>query len=551
MTANHTNDELNKLPKHDLVELTLSLQEQLNRTNANLESLIEQIRIADQHRYGRKTEKSSELYEQLSFFNEAEKLSENAPEEPSSDDVLPKDEPAKKPKQKGKRDQDLKGLPEENHDHTLSDTQLDELYGSGNWRRMEPETYKRLRYTPASWMVEIHRVDVAVGTDGLHQDEFTRGDRPKDLLRNSIVTPSLGAAILNAKYVNSLPFNRIEQHFKRIGISISRQNMADWAIKFSERYLFAIYDRLQVELLKYPVNQADETPVRVLNDGREVITDSYMWVHRSGEYYTDRPIVLYEYQKTRHHKHPQEFYKGYKGILVTDGLQQYHMLEALLPGVTSANCWAHARRDYSDALKALGTKNKKANAQTIAGQALARIGKFFDIESKLKELSSEERLRERREQIKPLVDEYFDWVKALLADSTLLLKGKTVKGLNYSVNQEKHLRVFLENGDVPLDNSASERSIRTFCIGKKNWVLIDSIKGAQASAIIYSLSETAKLNNLNPYYYFDYLLSELPKYLDYNNKTKTVDTSKLNEATLEELLPWSPQAREKCCNGRH
>ena len=169
-----------------------------------------------------------------------------------------------------------------------------------------------------------------------------------------------------------------------------------------------------------------------------------MWVHRSGEFYTERPIVLYEYQKTRHHIHPQEFYRDYKGILVTDGLQQYHMLEDLLPGLTSANCWAHARRDFSDALKALGTKDKKANAQTIAGQALAKIGKFFKIEEELKTLSAEERLRERRKRIKPLVDEYFEWVKTILADRNLLLKGKTVKGLNYSVNQEKYLRVFLE-----------------------------------------------------------------------------------------------------------
>ncbi len=550
MAAKHTSDELNKLTKQDLVGLVLSLQEQIDRTNANLENLIEQIRISNQNRYGRKTEKSNELYEQLSIFNEAEKLSENAPEEPSAEDVLPQN-PARKTKQKGKRERDLKGLPEEIHNHTLSDEKMDELYGPGNWRRMDAESYKRLRYTPASWMVEIHRVDVVIGTDGLHQDEFTRGDRPKDLLRNSLVTSSLGAAIINAKYVNSLPYARIEQHFKRIGINISRQNMADWTIKFAKRYLFTVYDRLKVELLKYPVNQADESPLRVLNDGREVIANSYMWVHRSGEYYTDRPIVLYEYQKTRHHKYPQEFYKDYKGILLTDGLQQYHMLETLLPGVISANCWAHARRDYADALKALGTKNKKANAQTIAGQALAKIGRFFDIESELKELSSEERLRERQKRIKPLVDEYFDWVKKLLADKSLLLKGKTAGGLNYSVNQEKFLRVFLENGDVPLDNSASERSIRTFCIGKKNWVLIDSIKGAQASAIMYSLSETAKLNNLNPYYYFEYLLSELPKYLDYDHKTKTVDTSKLNEATLEALLPWSPQAKEKCYNGRH
>ena len=142
-------------------------------------------------------------------------------------------------------------------------------------------------------------------------------------------------------------------------------------------------------------------------------------------------------------------------------------------------------------------------------------------------------------------------MKSILADPHILLKGKTLKGLNYSVNQEKYLRVFLENGDVPLHNSASEQCIRTFCVGKKNWVLIDSIKGAQASAIIYSLSETAKLNNLNPYYYFEYLLSELPKYLTYDKKTDAVDTSKLDAATLEELLPWSPTAKRKCYNGRH
>ena len=549
MAEKHTSEELNKLDKDELVTIILSIQEQLDRTNANLENLIEQIRISNQQRYGRKTEKSSCLYEQLSFFNEAEKLSENSPGEPAADEVLP--EQRKSSRKKGKREKDLEGLPEEVHNHALSDEKLDEIYGSGNWRRMEAEIYKRLRYTPASWMVEVHKVDVAVGTKGDHQDEFTRGDRPRDLLRNSIVTSSLGAAILNAKYVNSIPYNRIEQHFKRIGINISRQNMADWTIKFAQRYLFVVYDRLQEELLKYPVNQADETPVRVLNDGREVTADSYMWVHRSGEFYKERPIVLYEYQKTRHHIHPQEFYKGYTGILVTDGLQQYHMLEALIPGITSANCWAHARRDYADAIKALGTKNKKANAQTVAGQALAKIGEFFSIEEELKDLTTEERLKERRKRIKPLVDEYFDWVKAILADPHILLKGKTLKGLNYSVNQEKYLRVFLENGDVPLHNSASEQCIRTFCVGKKNWVLIDSIKGAQASAIIYSLSETAKLNNLNPYYYFEYLLSELPKYLTYNKKTDTIDTSKLDAATLEELLPWSPTAKLKCYNGRH
>ena len=202
MAVKHTSEELYKLDKNELVAIILSLQEQLDRVNVNLESLIEQIRLSNQQRFGRQTEKSSELYEQLSFFNEAEKLSEDAPDEPTAEEVLPA--PRRSSKKKGKRDKDLEGLPEEVHNHTLSDEKLDGIYGSGNWRRMAAETYKRLRYTPASWTVEIHNVDVAVGTKGDHQDEFTRADRPRDLLRNSLVTSSLGAAIMNAKYVNSI-----------------------------------------------------------------------------------------------------------------------------------------------------------------------------------------------------------------------------------------------------------------------------------------------------------------------------------------------------------
>ena len=136
------------------------------------------------------------------------------------------------------------------------------------------------------------------------------------------------------------------------------------------------------------------------------------------------------------------------------------------------------------------------------------------MEGALKELSPEQRLQERQENIRPLVEEYFTWVKKQLADTTVPPKGKTAEGLIYSVNQEEYLKVFLTDGNVPIDNSASERSIRTFCVGKKNWMFHDSVKGAQTSAVIYSLSETAKLNNLRPYYYFKHLLTELPKLRD-------------------------------------
>lgn len=267
-----------------------------------------------------------------------------------------------------------------------------------------------------------------------------------------------------------------------------------------------------------------------------------MWVHRSGEFIKDKVIILYEYQKTRHHIHPLEFYKDYQGILETDGLQQYHLVEQKVEGLTNANCWAHARRDFADACKAMDKKNVMAYKASVAHQALELIAKIYQADEKLKELSPEERLRRRTIEVSPLVEAFFAWVREQLASKKLLPKGKTVEGLNYCLNQEKNLKVFLLDGNVPIDNSASERAIRPFCVGKKNWVLINSIKGANASAICYSLAESAKANGLKPYYYFVHLLTELPKQMDENGN---IDSSK-----LDDLLPWSNDLPEECYKRR-
>lgn len=170
---------------------------------------------------------------------------------------------------------------------------------------------------------------------------------------------------------------------------------------------------------------------------------------------------------------------------------------------------------------------------------------MYRIENDLADLTAEERLRERKNQIEPLVDIFFTWVKGILSDTTALPKGKTAEGLTYCVNQEKYLRVFLTNGDVPMDNSASERAIRPFTIGRKNWVIIDSVKGAKASATIYSIVETAKLNNLNIYNYLEHLLTELRKTAPgFTDESGNIDRSKL--AILDPVMPWSDQLPEKC-----
>ena len=544
----YTLEQLNDFSKEQVISLFCTLQDQLDQTNQNLDRLIEQIRLSQQNRFGRRTKKIDQIAGQLSLFNEAEEYADPDIPDPDADEVIIR-VMAKKPKQKGKRQEDFHDLPQEEIHHALTDEQLDQYFGKGCWRRMKQEAFTRVRCQPATFTAEKHMVDVAVGTDGDHQDEFLRGDRPKDLLRNSVATPSLVAAILNAKYLNAMPLYRIEQQFEMNGVNIPRQNMANWTIAVSQKYLKAVWELMKEELLhnEEGVIQADENTCQVIYDNDPKNPDdkksapghkNYMWVYRTGEFNKERPIVIYDYQRTRHHQHPKEFLKEFKGILETDGLQQYHILDDSMDGITNANCWVHARRDFADAIKALSKDNKKRTKNAIAYQALVRIAAMYKIEDTLRDLSAEERIRERQKSIAPLVDEFFMWVKKCVSDTTVLPRGKTAEGLNYCIDKEKYLRVFLTNGYVPMDNSASERAIRPFTIGRKNWVIIDSIRGAQASAVIYSIVETAKLNKLNVFCYLEHLLTELPKLAD---EKGDIGTSK-----LEPLLPWSDQLPEKC-----
>ena len=534
MSKKYSLDDLKKMSDSEKNLLIISMQDSIAQLNENFEKLVEQIRIANQQRFGRHSEKLEVIDGQLNIFNEIEFLADENAAEPDPEDILPK-EPKKK-KTKGKRDSDLDQFEQDPQIHDVPKEELDAFFGEGNWKEFKPDIYKRLRHVPATWITEVHTVKVYVGTGGDHQDEFYRGDRPKDLLRNSILTPSLAAGIINGKFLNSIPFYRIEQEFKRQDLNISRQDMANWCIKLSKYYFIPFCERMKYHLLQLHVNQCDETPVKVLEGSEKsgVSKTAYMWVHRSGELYKDIRIILYEYGRGRNHEIPLEYYKDFKGILVTDGLQQYHLVEKKSEGITNANCWAHARRDFSDAVKAASKDLKKdpgAAKLTVAYQALTRIASIYHLEGTLKDLTPEERLKERQSSIKPLVDEYFAWVKEML--STVLPKGKTAEGLNYSLNEEQYLRVFLSDGEIPIDNSASERGLRTFCVGKKNWLFYGGDTGAEAGASIYSITESAKANNLRPYRYVEYLLTELPKIRD--------EKGHMDANKLDALMPWSKE----------
>lgn len=247
---------------------------------------------------------------------------------------------------------------------------------------------------PACVEVDEHHIGVyASKTDG----HMVKAKHPKGLLHGSPVSPTLAAAIMNGKYVNAIPLYRLEQEFLRYGLSITRQNMANWMIRLGEEYLSVLYDYLHKKLYDYHVIQADETPVLVNRDGRPAGSKSYMWVYCSGHLYEDKQIVLYEYQKTRNASHPREFLKDYSGICVTDGYQVYHTVEKELEDLTIAGCWVHGRRRFDEALTIIP---KEARKESVAYLVMKQIQAIYREEGKLKDLSSKERLKQRQVIIK-------------------------------------------------------------------------------------------------------------------------------------------------------
>lgn len=534
MAVKYTEEQLNTVDKSLLIAMLLNMQEQnaaltkeVHELNDKMQRILEQIALANNHRYGRSSEKMSDAEQicfmevdgKIVFFNEAEAVSD------LEDSSTEEETSIKRKKQAGKKEHDMSGLPVTTIPHYMSEEELIDEFGPNGWKQLPDSIARRYIYIPAKIGVEEHRIGVYASKSDGH---MVKAKHPRGLLHGSPVSASIAAAIMNGKYVNAVPLYRLEQEFQRNNIFITRKTMAYWMIRLAEDYLGVMYDYLHAKLYGYHVIQADETPCLVNKDGREAGSKSYMWVYRSGHLYADKQIVLYDYQKTRNASHPRSFLKDFSGICVTDGYQVYHTVEKQLEDLTIAGCWVHARRRFDEALKLVKENQKKSDAYMVMKQIQA----IYREEGKLKDLSSDERLSQRQVIIKPLVDALFVYLKR--NECVVSKKTKLGEAYTYILNQEKYLRVFLTDGDVPMDNNASERAIRGFCIGKKNWQIIDTISGAKSSAIIYSIAETAKANNLKPYDYFEYLLKVIPEHMEDKNRD-----------FLEDLLPWSPNLPEK------
>ena len=268
------------------------------------------------------------------------------------------------------------------------------------------------------------------------------------------------------------------------------------------------------------LSHVDETTIQCnKEEGRNASSNSYMWVYSSGELEKIRGTV-FSYAPSRSEKTAKEFLNGFKGILVTDGYASYNNIE----DITHAECWAHARRYFYESVPT--DEHKQMDTTSDGYKGVEYCDELFKVERKIAEFSVEEKLKWRQEKSKPILEAFFEWVKTM--NKKIILNKKLKEAITYAINQEKELSEFLKDGRIPLTNSLAERAIRPFAVHRKNWLFADSVAGAKANATMYTIIESAKLNNLNIEKYIKYLLDELPQL-----------ESIYDEKVLEKYLPWS------------
>ena len=503
----------------EIITYILSLQSANEQLQQRVDHLTEVLQKLQKMQFGQSSEKAKYVLgnpDQLSFFNEAEVCAFDPAPEPEL--VREHTRKPKRTKEELARDLPVKKtvieLPEDKRGCDICDGQLVPI-GQELVRR-------ELNIIPAQVFVEeIYRVNYACPPCQKETDEanIIKAPVPEPVVKRGLASPSSVAFTLYQKFVNAMPLYRQEEDWKHHGLSLSRATLANWIIYVSIHWFQPLYDLLKTHLLASPVDHADETVIQVLKeDGKTPQSESRMWVYATGN--TGKPpVILFEYQPSRSGVHAKNFLAGFTGYLVSDGYIGY----SSVPGVTHCGCWQHVRRKWTDAIP----KTKDKQGKALEGFKFCE--RLFALERGFALMTPEKRLEERLKFSKPILEAYFKWLETV----NPFAGSKLAQAVVYSRNQRKPLSAFLLDGRIEISNNRAENAIRPFCVGRKNWLFADTVRGAQSSAIAYSIVESAKANGLNPYQYLLHLLSELPTVL-----------TKDQAADLSRFLPWAPDLPE-------
>jgi transposase len=492
----------------DLQLKLVELEKKIESKDNVISMLHQQLFVLKNARFGRRSEKLEEDKQLDLGFDEAELLAVQ-PVEPeeiieTKTVVVKKKKPGRKPLPKS--------IPyvEKIHDISENDKQCAcgcELTHIGNETSEQLDVLPQVTYR----VINIKKKYACKSCE----DTIITAKTPKQPFPKSIATAGLVAAVIDAKFNRHLPLYRQEDMFKSMGAEISRTNLGNWVVKAAE-LLKPIVDEMVIQIQGYDVAYADETVLQVINEkGKLSTSKSYMWLFGGGP--PEKRCFVYQYHPNRKDEIAKHFFDSFNGYLHADCYSAYINLDK--ERIQHVACMAHARRYFVDIVKA--TKNKPG----IAKSAVEWFAKLYAIEKQLKEdkATTEQIKQTRTTMATPILTKFKQWL--LAQQQTVLPKSPLGKAIFYSIKHWSSLTQYINDGRLEIDNNRSERAIKPFVIGRKNWLFNSTTKGADASSILFSLVQTCKEHNVDVFAYFKYALESAPKCK--------------NEQDIQKLLPYN------------
>ncbi len=488
-----TDEDIADKSNEELRALLLQQARELQNQKAEIKCLHERINQLLQSQYGRQSEKY-DYSQQYSLFDEAtvEPNEEEKIIEAESDITVA----AHTRKTRGRKPLP-KDLPRVRVEHDLPEAERTCQCGC-QLTKIGEDCSEQLDIIPAKVQVIVHaRLKYACKSC---EETIKRSPMPPQPIAKSIASPGLLAHVLVSKFKDHLPLYRQEQIFQRMGVDIPRNTLSYWVIRCGD-LLSPLIIEMQKIICDYDIAFADETTIQVLKEkDRLPSSKSYMWVFSGGP--PEKRSFVYEYHPSRAHDIPRDFFKDFSGYLHTDGYQAYQTLFKTQP-IQGVACWMHARRKFMDIVKTI-----KGNKTGLCHWAVSLIAKLYRVETETKNMMPDERKAYRDEHASPLLKKMKAWLDKKI--HTTAPDSPIGKAIAYCLKYWDGLTCYLNDGRLEIDNGASERAIKPFAIGRKNWMFSDTPNGAAAGAVIYSLIETCKAHDIEPYQYFRYILKKIP-----------------------------------------
>lgn len=503
--------------------------EKIRRQNIQIDNMIQALLHARKKLFGPSTE-VTQMDGQLSLFESVQELAEQLNLSKEKITVKPY---TRTPRQPGVRQEMLAGLPQEVEEYVLPADEKCSVCG-GEMKVVGKRVVRtEVEFRPAKLILKQIVQQIAKCIECGEEDSpnekchFQKATVPVPPLAHSISTPSLIAQIMYQKFAMGLPLARQEKDWFRLGLVLSRNNMANWIIRCSQEWLEPVYWRIHEKLLECGLLHMDETRIQCnKEEGKLPSSESFMWLMRSAVS-EDTQGAFFYYSRSRSGENARKLLDGFHGYLITDAYAGYDKV----PDIKRALCWAHCRRYFVESIP-LDTKGKEVPGSKGA-EGREYIDLLFKVEDEIKNLPYEEKKQKRQDASQPILDAFWAWVEKTSAMHTT--NEKLTQALGYCQNQRKYLETFLEDGRIPLSNNYCEANIKPFATARRAWLFADTPRGAFANGVLYTLVESARANELDGYEYLKYLLTEMP-----NNHHLE------KPAVIDQLLPWAKELPEQC-----